>query len=192
MKPKCAPSAARVIEIADRSPIYLWTNLRLEHSFEGLYDVVPIPNDGLPSTFDIPIFGSPGHLMGYNNEITVMAIGAFFGGTLFGGLHCLAWNFHFPTRGEARAWRVCSILTSVLPLLAVVPLAIWTRWHPWNNPPKRSPAVRFALGLTTIFGFLIPYVLARLFLIIEMFRSLFFLPPEAFVDTWSGSFPHWG
>jgi hypothetical protein len=191
LTPKCAPSAATVLEIAQMGPIYLWTNFRSEHKVEGLYDVVPIPNDGLPCLLRFPISSFSSHSIGSNTEITVMTVGAFFGGTLFGGLHCLAWNFHFPTQGEALAWRVFSILTSVLPLLAVVPLVIWKRWHPWAVKPKKSPASRFALGLATIFGLLIPYVLARLFLIIEMFRSLFFLPPEAFIDTWSGSFPHW-
>jgi hypothetical protein len=46
-------------------------------------------------------------------------------------------------------------------------------------------------GLSLIF-LLIPYLLSRLFIMIEIFRSLFYLPPEAFLDTWSGSFPHWG
>jgi hypothetical protein len=192
MKAKCAPSRARILEVAKIGPHFMWTNLRSEYKFERIYDVVPIPNYGLQYIHHLPVWWQIRKFLGFNTEIAILAFGAFLGGTLFGGLHCFAWNFHFPTRGEALAWRVCSILTSVLPLLAVVPLAIWTRWHPWGDPPKKSPAVRFALGLIAVFGFLIPYVLARLFLIIEMFRSLFFLPPEAFIDTWSGSFPHWG
>jgi hypothetical protein len=34
------------------------------------------------------------------------------------------------------------------------------------------------------------YILARLFLIVELFRCLFFLPPSAFVSTWVSSVPH--
>jgi hypothetical protein len=49
-----------------------------------------------------------------------------------------------------------------------------------------------AVGFVFFSGFLLPYILARLFLMVEIFRSLFFLPPDAFIDTWSGSFPHWG
>ena len=130
------------------------------------------------------------HHFGENDEILVVAVGALLGGTLFGGLHCLAWNFQFPTRGEALTWRACSIITSAIPLLSAVPLGTWMQWHPWGYVPKKPQATRFALTSTLISGFLVPYVLARLFLIFKMFRSLSFLPPEAFVDTWSDSFPH--
>jgi hypothetical protein len=130
--------------------------------------------------------------LGQNSELIILAVGAILRGTLFGGIHYLAWNFHFSTSGEAPAWRVCSVVTSVLPLLTILPLGIGIRWHPWNEKPKGSPEARFALSLTLIIGCLAPYVLARLFLQIEMFRGLFFLLPDAFIDTWSGSFPNWG
>jgi len=192
IKPKCAPSKVSIRILTQRGPLFLWSHPRPEYKFEKLYDVVPIPNDGLHTTSDLVINYRLFGLSGDNEEILILAAGAFLGGTFFGGLHCLAWNFHFPTHGEALTWRVCSVVTSVLPLLCVMPMFLWMRWHPWNGRPKRSLEVRFALGLVLIVGFLIPYVLARMFLICEMFRSLFFLPPEAFIDTWSGSFPHWG
>lgn len=40
---------------------------------------------------------------------------------IFGGLHCLAWDFEFPTRVELICWRVASVTSAVLP---VVTLAI--------------------------------------------------------------------
>jgi hypothetical protein len=36
----------------------------------------------------------------------------------------------------------------------------------------------------------IVYVLARLFLIVEMFRILCFLPPDAYLSTWATNIPH--
>jgi hypothetical protein len=36
----------------------------------------------------------------------------------------------------------------------------------------------------------IVYVLARLFLIVEMFRTLCFLPPNAYMSTWATNIPH--
>ena len=39
---------------------------------------------------------------------------------------------------------------------------------------------------------MVAYVVARLFLMFEVFRTLFFLPPGAFVATWSSSIPHVG
>ena len=49
-----------------------------------------------------------------------------------------------------------------------------------------------AIAFICVGGFLVPYILARLFLLVEIFRTLGFLPPHAFVDTWSGSLPHFG
>ena len=34
------------------------------------------------------------------------------------------------------------------------------------------------------------YILARLFLMVEIFRTLCFLPPEAYVATWASNIPH--
>jgi hypothetical protein len=190
IKPKRAPSQEQIKNIARDGPSYFWTKHRSGYILDKEFDLEPIPNDAsqyiassLPSIVDV---------VGTNNEIISLVIGALLGGTLFGGLHCLAWNFHFPTRAEGLAWRACSIVTSVLPILSVVPMGAWMRLNPRNVEPKGSRALRFILDLTLLFGFLVPYVLARLFLIVEMFRSLLFLPPKAFVETWSGSFPHWG
>jgi hypothetical protein len=188
IKPKCAPSKARIRVLAQRGPLFLWSHPRPEYKFEKLYDVVPIPNDGLHMIKSYSL----GSSFAYNNEVSTLLSAAFLGGTIFGGLHCLAWNFHFPTYGEALAWRVCSVVTSLLPLVPLWPLSLWRIQNRWDERPNKSPGVGLALSLIIIVGFLIPYVLARMFLIFEMFRSLFFLPPEAFIETWSGSLPHWG
>lgn len=34
---------------------------------------------------------------------------------IFGGLHCLAWNFEFPTQVEVLCWRIASLISAVLP-----------------------------------------------------------------------------
>jgi hypothetical protein len=34
------------------------------------------------------------------------------------------------------------------------------------------------------------YVLARAFLLVEIFRTLFYLPEDAYVTTWASNFPH--
>ncbi|KAK0648418.1 hypothetical protein B0T16DRAFT_388655 [Cercophora newfieldiana] len=38
---------------------------------------------------------------------------------VFGSLHCLAWSFAFPTKAELVAWRVSSIIITVLPTVAL-------------------------------------------------------------------------
>ncbi|KAE9374862.1 hypothetical protein N431DRAFT_503621 [Stipitochalara longipes BDJ] len=126
----------------------------------------------------------------YNEEAIPLAFGAVVGGMLFGGLHCLAWNFHFPTSEEALAWKICSLLTTGLPVISIVPFATWQRFHSKvTHPSTGDRMISFLAGLALL-TLLVAYILARLFLMVEIFRSLFFLPPEAFIDTWPGSFPH--
>ncbi len=192
LKPNRAPSEDELREISSWGPSYLWTRYRSGYNFEKELDLEPLPNDGMLLIDSVSPQYRIKHITGSNDEIVLLSIGALLGGTLFSGLHCLAWNFHFPTKGEAMAWRVCSVITSVLPILAVVPMGVWIILNPWGKKRNGSPALRLILALVLIFGFLVPYTVARLFLIVEMFRSLFFLPPEAFIDTWSGSLPHWG
>jgi hypothetical protein len=43
------------------------------------------------------------------------------------------------------------------------------------------------LGMVTL-----ALVIARLFIIVEVFRSLYYLPPENYVNTWATNIPHFG
>lgn len=40
-----------------------------------------------------------------------LSVGLFY--AIFGGIHCAAWNFPFPTDAERLPWRACSIIMSV-------------------------------------------------------------------------------
>lgn len=177
-----------IFELSRQGPRYLWLSYRTEPDFDPDFGPAPIPNDASHRMSEV-FWNS---LVGYNDEIASLAFGALFGGTLFGGLHCLAWNFHFPTPGEALGWKICSVATTCLPLLSMVPMIAWMLLNPYYGKKEGSAAGRLLVGATGIGLFLVPYVLARLFLLVEIFRTLLFLPPEAFVDTWSGSFPHLG
>lgn len=48
------------------------------------------------------------------------------------------------------------------------------------------------IWLGWILGLACIYILARLFVLVEIFRTLYLLPPEAFLTTWSASIPHLG
>jgi len=120
MKLNRALSESEIAQLAAHGPQYLWTKFRSTYKFEKELDLEPIPNDGMPYISRLMLI--PQAVLsatGRNDEIISLAIGALLGGTLFGGLHCLAWNFHFPTSGEALAWRICSVITSTLPSLSV-------------------------------------------------------------------------
>ena len=46
---------------------------------------------------------------------------------VFGGLHCLAWNYEFPSNTELVAWRTTSLAITVLPAIALV-LNYYVNW----------------------------------------------------------------
>ena len=157
-------------------------------------DLAPVPNDSVHKAEmrNTETIVNVVRAIGNNGESLLLSLGLILGGTVFGGLHCLAWDFHFPTPYESTIWKVCAVLTSVLPLLSIVPACLWMRLNPWGNASRAPRAVRVTIGASIVLIFLVLYVLARLFLMVECFRSLLFFPTEALIDTWSGSLLHWG
>jgi hypothetical protein len=106
---------------------------------------------------------------------------------LFGGVHAIAWNFAFPSTVERIFWRCASIYTASAPACAILILLIngmfdlteqkWTHY-----------LTAFFIILST--GLSVLYTFARLFIIVEMFRTLYYLPPGSFVSTWASNVPH--
>jgi hypothetical protein len=108
---------------------------------------------------------------------------------IFGAVHCIAWDFTFPTLVEKRMWQVSSVLSATLVPLTVVLLVIYWRFAETKDgrslKAKRGSSVIFLL-LAAVFVF------ARLFIIVEAFRSLAYLPSGAFLTTWTNAWPHVG
>jgi hypothetical protein len=48
------------------------------------------------------------------------------------------------------------------------------------------------MSISGAYSFLIMvlYIVSRMFLIVEIFRTLFFLPSKVYISTWSSSVPH--
>jgi hypothetical protein len=127
-----------------------------------------------------------GHM--YRDFYFDLGVGA--GAVLFGALHLLSWNQHFPTPTERLLWRVCLCLAVGIPPLFLV--MSWTtirithlklRWLFWCN-----------VFLLLIAYVLLPlvYILARGFVLVEGFRTLAFLPAGTFVATFTAEIPHIG
>ena len=45
---------------------------------------------------------------------------------VFGGLHCIAWNFEFPTGAELMTWRVASLISAILPVITLITSLVLT------------------------------------------------------------------
>jgi len=110
-------------------------------------------------------------------------LGLLLGGLVFGSIHVLAWNFVFASPIERTLWRVASILCITMPLLFLVALVLFAVLD------KRYHFLRRFLLRSQPFYILL-YVAGRLFLLMEIFKTLCFLPPSAYVATWATNIPH--
>ncbi|KAF8315085.1 uncharacterized protein EI90DRAFT_3088906 [Cantharellus anzutake] len=94
-------------------------------------------------------------------------------GIIFGGIHCLAWSYPFPTRVEKLLWRISAIIITVGP----GPLG-WAL----VSSAKRSES------LLTLF--MLFYAIARIILFTLTFTSLRSPPPDLYRTTsWTSFIP---
>jgi hypothetical protein len=101
---------------------------------------------------------------------------------VFGGIHCIAWSFSFPTHVERILWRASSIAIISIPILIPVMMIIFLLY-------LHVPGI---FGSSIIFSTFI-YVFSRLILLVLSFISLRSLPPNAFYTVhWTNFIPHVG
>lgn len=117
----------------------------------------------------------------YSSDWDYICLGA--SGVILGAIHFLAWNETFPTSVERLLWRICATLTTCVPVIFAGQTAIWIGLD-WPKSDKE-----YWISTIPCLGL---YALARLYIIMEAFRSSFFLPQDAFTATWTTSFPHLG
>ena len=115
-------------------------------------------------------------------------IGIGFGGTLFGTIHFLAWNFEFPTPVERILWRLsCCVLISI-PLLSTTMyfMTLHNARRDSESDNKTNTLLRPFMTISILL-----YTLARLYLMIEVFRSLAYAPLSTFQEiNWPSAIPH--
>ncbi|KAL7786961.1 hypothetical protein V8C37DRAFT_412311 [Trichoderma ceciliae] len=103
----------------------------------------------------------------------------------FGGVHLFALNLQFPTPVEGLLWKFSAIMTIACPILYCRSHIPFMGSSPKHVPKGTAMLVKAVVGFTSFF-----YIFARLFLIVESIRSLYYLPQEAFISTWTANFPH--
>ena len=116
----------------------------------------------------------------------VLGIGG--GGVLFGAVHFVAWNFTFPSPTERLLWRISCCILVVFPLLGTAYYCITQhlakRDGDVDSKVNRSlrPLV-YAIGLS--------YLLARIYLVVEVFRSLAYPELSIFKQVnWPSAIPY--
>jgi hypothetical protein len=135
------------------------------------------------------------------------------GATFFmvGAVHLSAWNFSFATTYERTAWRVCSIVVMFsIPLTWISILMLGGRLV-WRSAAltdeytkegreqdmERLDAWRIqgigSLSTRLWYVFAVPYVIARLYLLVEVFVALRAAPKDVYrIPEWTNFMPHFG
>jgi len=136
-----------------------------------------------PNSFHVPSFYSP---TTKSDKYSRMVVFAIFG-VIFGGLHCIGWNFTYPTAFEQRLWRASSLAITVIPLI-VAPIDYLLENYKLDKGFLK--VVRLTLDvIMTILLFI--YVPARLTLIGQAFALLRKQPQDAFLAVdWNQYIPH--
>lgn len=148
--------------------------------------------------------------LSFNTFVQMMALG----GGVFGAIHCIAWNFTFPTFEEQIVWRIMSLISiaaillwgsiraflvicrvlSALCRLFLVETSLMSepemsriqKFKKWGKPAKRIVEIVSTFDFPFIS---LLYLSSRVFLTVEMFRALAFAPPETFIATFTMSLP---
>ena len=107
---------------------------------------------------------------------------------VYGLVHFLAWNDHFPTPLESLLWRVSSFVVTFSGLVGVSVLIFFWVLHQMNIISWHT--YDFLWPFMSFIVIPIVHVLASGFLIVESFRQLFFLDPAAYqLPSWSQYWP---
>ncbi|KAK4221460.1 hypothetical protein QBC38DRAFT_377103 [Podospora fimiseda] len=108
---------------------------------------------------------------------------------VYGGIHLSAWNFDFPTDGEAITWRVASLtIAASIPGFALL-LALFLLFSKLIYDPDSDIWV----GIFLFFGavLFICVILCRMFLVVESFVSLRSVPIGVYWSpSWIQMIPH--
>ena len=102
---------------------------------------------------------------------------------VFGGIHCIAWSFAFPSPTEQLLWRISSIAITGLPL-AVASIMFIADKLDYNNPVLAMLRIPFAL-------LALLYPVSRILLLVLSLSTLRSLPPSAYQTVqWTTFLPH--
>ncbi|KAJ7910785.1 hypothetical protein B0H13DRAFT_1876383 [Mycena leptocephala] len=144
------------------------------------YEYDPLLSTSVPSFWCLP----QNELNSIQGDYLPFAIEALVG-TVFGAIHCAAWNADFPTAVETWMWRSCSSLIVAIPAIIVL-LAVLIAFTDLMESQLGSAM----LGIGYIVSISL-YVIARLILIILPLVAMRALPSGTFVDVnWSTYIPH--
>lgn len=117
-------------------------------------------------------------------SLPVSIIGAL-AGMVFGAVHCIAWNFTFPTHTEQMLWRVASLTMAVMPGFALAAITYLYLVSDGKTVPHAAALTTSSFFITLV------YVNCRLIVMVLMLLSLRSLPAGVYDEVcWTSLIPH--
>lgn len=113
--------------------------------------------------------------------------GIVIGNVVFGAIHVAGWNLVFHNNIEQLLWRIASLYITALPLVLYIFSLAFTIYFLYV---KRCSLEGYFTDRIVPVLLASTYITARLFLVVEYFRTLLFLPPDAYISTWASNIPH--
>jgi len=111
----------------------------------------------------------------------VLGCSGFLMATIFGGIHCIAWFFAFPTFQEQVLWRISAVIIICTPWLNLLTLFLATILRDIEN----------AITVASYVIFPILYITGRVVLLVLTVTTLRSLPPDAYqAVSWTSLVPH--
>ncbi|KAK4450496.1 hypothetical protein QBC34DRAFT_349260 [Podospora aff. communis PSN243] len=165
-------------------------------SYEEFATLVKLshPVDGFGTTqvaYTMPTTAMPYAPHSSGKYRNIQTYGVFGGLIVFGAIHLIAWNLEFPNETERWAWRISALLVTVVPLL-VAPLNADRVDEKWAAKSRTNSVIyTFYVIVAAIMVYLV-FPAARLYLLVEAFRSTYYLTPSTYAATWASNIPHFG
>jgi hypothetical protein len=147
--------------------------------FVSIAELIGLPYIPTSGKLRVPTFDGSISLEGSDKRVLLLA--GLLMATIFGGIHCMAWFFAFPTYQEQVLWRMSAIAITFTPWLCFLVGII----H------DLIPHVVQVVCIPTAVVSVILYITARGVLLVLMFTTLRNLPPDAYkAVSWTSSVPH--
>ena len=164
------------------APIYMFIIEPFNVAWSSVKDLITCETlPQVPNQFSVPTFYAPSS----PNDILATLIGLCVG-ILFGGIHCVAWYFDFPSNVERYIWRTSAVTITAIPLIFFLIV---------ENVRMQTADACFhdfsGLRILAVYISIVLYCISRAALVVLPILSLRCLPPEALQDfQWSSFIPH--
>lgn len=181
-----------------QTPFYMYAvRLPTAEELHALATLTPKAHGLWPGIFankHIPSVSA--HSEGYYTATRIWGTGMVWSGMVFGSLHLAAWNCNFPTVVEKWIWRGSALVTTAWPsipgVLGWVVAMLQRRLGDQGGKLASRMAIRRFWQAVALPLLIVPLFCARVFVLVEAYRSLYYLPPESYVTTWTSNVPRFG